>query len=67
MPAPRCPTCRGPTTLARQNRHRPFCSERCRLMDLGGWLDGRYAIPGEPAPDAEPGAWVAPGAPAHED
>jgi endogenous inhibitor of DNA gyrase (YacG/DUF329 family) len=36
-------------------------------MDLGGWLDGRYAIPGEPAPDAEPGAWVAPGAPAHED
>jgi uncharacterized protein len=26
----------------------PFCSERCRLIDLGNWLDGRYRIPGEP-------------------
>jgi endogenous inhibitor of DNA gyrase (YacG/DUF329 family) len=27
---------------------RPFCSERCRLLDLGRWLDGDYRIPGEP-------------------
>jgi endogenous inhibitor of DNA gyrase (YacG/DUF329 family) len=25
----------------------PFCSERCRLIDLGNWLGGRYAIPGD--------------------
>jgi len=28
---------------------RPFCSERCRLIDLGEWFDGQKAIPGEPA------------------
>ncbi len=28
----------------------PFCSERCRLVDLGRWIDGDYAIPGPPAP-----------------
>lgn len=28
----------------------PFCSERCRLIDLGRWADGRYVIPGRPAP-----------------
>jgi endogenous inhibitor of DNA gyrase (YacG/DUF329 family) len=26
----------------------PFCSERCRLIDLGRWIDGDYAIPGRP-------------------
>ena len=26
----------------------PFCSERCRLVDLGRWLDGVYTIPGPP-------------------
>ncbi len=29
----------------------PFCSERCRLIDLGRWIDGVYALPGPPAPD----------------
>jgi uncharacterized protein len=27
----------------------PFCSERCKLVDLGRWIDGAYAIPGPPA------------------
>jgi endogenous inhibitor of DNA gyrase (YacG/DUF329 family) len=27
---------------------RPFCSERCRLLDLGRWIDGDYRVPGEP-------------------
>jgi hypothetical protein len=26
----------------------PFCSERCRLRDLGAWLDGQYSVPAEP-------------------
>jgi len=36
------------------NPHRPFCSLRCRLIDLGGWLDERYRIPGpEVSTDSE--------------
>jgi uncharacterized protein len=36
--------------------HRPFCSERCRWVDLSGWVNERYRIPGEPVtpPDASP-------------
>ena len=29
----------------------PFCSARCKLVDLGAWLDGRYRVPGEPITD----------------
>lgn len=49
-----CPMCGKPADLTRENRSRPFCSERCQLLDLGNWLDGVYAVPGEPAelPDA---------------
>jgi endogenous inhibitor of DNA gyrase (YacG/DUF329 family) len=32
----------------------PFCSERCKLIDLGRWIDGSYSIPGAPA-DRSPG------------
>jgi hypothetical protein len=28
-----------------ENRYRPFCSERCKLIDLGAWASDRYAIP----------------------
>jgi endogenous inhibitor of DNA gyrase (YacG/DUF329 family) len=31
---------------------RPFCSERCKLVDLGRWLSGDYRVAGEPAGDA---------------
>ena len=31
----------------------PFCSERCRLVDLGRWLDGEYRIPGKPVSGSE--------------
>jgi len=33
------------------NEHRPFCSDRCRLLDLGEWASERYRIPGEPLPE----------------
>jgi endogenous inhibitor of DNA gyrase (YacG/DUF329 family) len=33
-----------------KNSHRPFCSERCRVLDLAAWADERYRIPGEPVP-----------------
>ena len=41
----RCPTCK--TEVAAGGTHGPFCSERCRLIDLGNWLDGKYRIAGE--------------------
>ena len=40
-----CPECGRPTDAA----HRPFCSARCRQVDLHRWLSDGYAIPGEPA------------------
>jgi len=44
--AVRCPICRTEVSWE-DNPHRPFCSERCRLIDLGAWSEGRYRIPGE--------------------
>lgn len=38
-----CPICKEPTDSA-TDADFPFCSERCRLVDLGNWLDGRYRI-----------------------
>ena len=46
----KCPTCRREIDWS-QSPYRPFCSERCRLIDLGAWLTEKHAIPGEPAPD----------------
>lgn len=46
-----CPTCRRVTTWE-ENAHRPFCSERCRNIDLGLWAAEAHRIPGEPAPEA---------------
>lgn len=38
----RCPTCR--TLVLRENASFPFCSDRCRLIDLGKWASGGYVI-----------------------
>jgi uncharacterized protein len=38
----RCPTCR--TIVLRSDEHFPFCSDRCRLIDLGKWASGAYKI-----------------------
>jgi endogenous inhibitor of DNA gyrase (YacG/DUF329 family) len=42
----RCPTCRKETKWE-NNPHRPFCSDRCQLIDLGTWIEERYRIPQE--------------------
>jgi len=42
----RCPACHGPSAWE-ENPFKPFCSERCRMIDLGNWLGGNYKIPGE--------------------
>ncbi len=42
-----CPRC-GEVASWAGNPHRPFCSERCRLIDLGAWASEDYKIPGKP-------------------
>ncbi|MDF0606481.1 DNA gyrase inhibitor YacG [Neisseriaceae bacterium TC5R-5] len=39
-----CPTCRTSVRWEAQSRYRPFCSERCRLIDLGEWASERYRV-----------------------
>ncbi|SDM93734.1 hypothetical protein SAMN05192555_1302 [Franzmannia pantelleriensis] len=46
-----CPRCRTSVQWVEENRFRPFCSERCKLIDLGAWADGTHRIAGEPAMD----------------
>ena len=43
-----CPRC-GTRHEWEGNRFRPFCSERCKMIVFGSWLEERHAIPGEPA------------------
>jgi endogenous inhibitor of DNA gyrase (YacG/DUF329 family) len=45
----RCPTCKREIQWSDQFPYRPFCSDRCRLIDLGAWLSEKHAIAGEPA------------------
>ncbi len=40
-----CPHCGKPAVFAPENRWRPFCSERCRQVDLGAWAAGEYRVP----------------------
>jgi uncharacterized protein len=50
----KCPHC-GRLAAYAGNPWRPFCSERCKLTDLGQWAEGRYAIPAEKLPDEDEG------------
>jgi endogenous inhibitor of DNA gyrase (YacG/DUF329 family) len=42
----KCPICKKETAWE-GNEYRPFCSERCKLIDLGKWASGEYRIAGE--------------------
>ena len=42
-----CPRCGAPAAYAPENKWRPFCSERCKLIDLGAWAAERYRAPVE--------------------
>ncbi|HSH47262.1 MAG TPA: DNA gyrase inhibitor YacG [Halomonas sp.] len=46
-----CPRCKTQVVWSEQSPYRPFCSERCRLIDLGAWADESHRIAGEPAMD----------------
>lgn len=44
----KCPTCQQEMAWSSENKFRPFCSERCKLIDLGEWADESHRIAGEP-------------------
>ncbi len=49
----KCPNCGKPTEW-KDNPTRPFCSERCKLIDFGAWANEEYAVPAdEPPPSLE--------------
>jgi len=50
-----CPVCRKITRYNTDNPYRPFCSERCRMIDLGQWLEEDYRVAGEQAAPDPPG------------
>ena len=51
-----CPRCGQPAVFSPENKWRPFCSERCKLVDLGAWASERYRVTAEDQkPDGEDG------------
>jgi endogenous inhibitor of DNA gyrase (YacG/DUF329 family) len=50
-----CPQCGQPAPFEPANRWRPFCSQRCREIDLGAWAREDYRMPDKGRDGAEPG------------
>jgi len=48
-----CPRCGTLAPFAPENRWRPFCSERCKLIDLGAWASESYRVPDLTPPDSQ--------------
>jgi uncharacterized protein len=46
MTVVKCPNC-GKETAYHGNKFRPFCSERCKMLDFGAWADEEYTLPAE--------------------
>ena len=49
-----CPRCGGDSVYAPSNPYRPFCSQRCKNLDLGAWASESFRVPGEAPPDEQP-------------
>ena len=49
-----CPTCGASVSWVTESQYRPFCSARCRQIDLGAWASEAYSVPASP-PDASAG------------
>lgn len=45
VPLVRCPQCGESSEWSADNPFRPFCSERCKLIDLGAWASESYRVP----------------------
>jgi endogenous inhibitor of DNA gyrase (YacG/DUF329 family) len=50
-PVVACPTCGVVVVWIPDNRWKPFCSERCKMIDLGQWATEKYRVPAEPVSD----------------
>ncbi len=48
-----CPYCKKPSIYSESNPYRPFCSERCKMIDLGDWADEKYKVPTEEKVDPD--------------
>lgn len=49
----RCPVCDKKVEWSEASPWRPFCSQRCRTIDLGDWLSEKHRVPGDEAPPGE--------------
>lgn len=47
----KCPACQGPSVYAPTNAYRPFCSARCKGVDLGAWASEEFRLPAVDKPD----------------
>lgn len=47
----KCPQCQKPVEWKPENKYRPFCCERCRMIDLGAWAAEEHKIAGTPQYD----------------
>lgn len=47
----RCPQCGGDSPWDESNKWRPFCSERCKMIDLGAWASEAYRVPVQESAD----------------
>ena len=50
----RCPGCGGESVYSASNPYRPFCSQRCKNLDLGAWASESFRVPGEAPPEDQP-------------
>jgi endogenous inhibitor of DNA gyrase (YacG/DUF329 family) len=48
-----CPRCGAPAAFGPENKWRPFCSERCKSIDLGDWASERFRVPTNEGPEDE--------------
>jgi endogenous inhibitor of DNA gyrase (YacG/DUF329 family) len=54
-PVVTCPTCKAAVQWTAENRWKPFCSERCKMIDLGQWAAEKFRVPAEERePEDEP-------------
>lgn len=56
----RCPTCGTSVVWSAESRYRPFCSSRCRQIDLGAWASEEYRVPTSPPDANEDGGFLPP-------
>jgi len=52
-PLVECPACGRRTEFSPRNAWRPFCSQRCKMVDFGAWATERYVVAADPPEDGQ--------------